>query len=83
MKDNDSNKLRINYISGGKSLFWSRIAARRIHQPRFIIYYITCLVFYVYLHYRYDAILLTIVLLYYINAMLTCIQMLIYMHVLL
>ncbi len=33
------NKLRIDYISGGKSLtFWSRIAARRIHQPRCIIY---------------------------------------------
>jgi hypothetical protein len=38
-KENDSNKLRIDYISDGKSLtFWSRIAARRIHQPRCIIY---------------------------------------------
>jgi hypothetical protein len=38
-KENDSNKLRIDYIRGGKSLtFWSRIAARRIHQPRCIIY---------------------------------------------
>ena len=39
----DSNELIIDYFSGGKSLtFWSRIAARRIHQPRFIIYYSTC-----------------------------------------
>ena len=38
----DSNELIIDYFSGGKSLtFWSRIAARRIHQPRFIIYYST------------------------------------------
>ena len=60
----DSNELIIDYFSGGKSLtFWSRIAARRIHQPRFIIYYGTHLVFYVQLHYRYNAILLTIVLL--------------------
>ena len=60
----DSNELMIDYFSGGKSLtFWSRIAARRIHQPRFIIYYSTHSVFYVQLHYRYNAILLTIVLL--------------------
>ncbi len=60
----DSNKLIIDYFSGGKSLtFWSRIAARRIHQPRLIIYYSTHSVFYVYLHYRYNTILLTIVLL--------------------
>jgi hypothetical protein len=38
-KENGSNKLRIDYISGGKSLtFWSRIAPRRIHQPSCIIY---------------------------------------------
>ena len=60
----DSNELIIDYFSGGKSLtFWSRIAARRIHQPRFIIYYSTHMIFYVKLHYRYNAILLTIVLL--------------------
>jgi hypothetical protein len=41
-KENGSNKLRIDYISGGKSLtFWSRIAARLIHQPRCIIYLTT------------------------------------------
>ena len=40
----DSNELIIDYFSDGKSLnFWSRIAARRIHQPRFIIYYIVLL----------------------------------------
>ena len=59
----DSNELIIDYFSGGKSLtFWSRIAARRIHQPRFIIYYSTCLIFHVYLHYRYNSILLILVL---------------------
>ena len=60
----DSNELIIDYFSGGKSLtFWSRIAARRIHQPRFIIYNSTHMIFYVQLHYWYKAILLTIVLL--------------------
>jgi hypothetical protein len=47
----DSNNLRIDYISGGKSLtFWSRIAARRIHihQPRCTIYQSTYLVLYLY-----------------------------------
>jgi hypothetical protein len=37
-KESDSNKLLIDNISGGESLsFWSRIAARHIHQPRIII----------------------------------------------
>ena len=38
MKGNDSNKLLIEDISGGEALsFWSRIAARHIHQPRIVI----------------------------------------------
>ena len=38
MKENDSNKLLIEDISGGEALsFWSRIAARHIHQPRIVI----------------------------------------------
>ena len=57
--ESDSNKLRIDYFSGGKSLtFWSRIAARHIHQPRFIIYHSTYCVLYIYLHYLYNTILL-------------------------
>ena len=40
--ESDSNKVIVDYISGGQSLtFWSRIAARRIHQPRCIIYHST------------------------------------------
>jgi hypothetical protein len=38
MKENDSSKLLIEDISGGEALsFWSRIAARHIHQPRIVI----------------------------------------------
>ena len=38
--ESESNKVIVDYISGGQSLtFWSRIAARRIHQPRCIIYH--------------------------------------------
>jgi hypothetical protein len=38
MKENDSNKLLIEDISGGEALsFWSRIAARHIQQPRIVI----------------------------------------------
>ncbi len=45
--ESDPNKLITDYISGGQSLtFWSRIAARRIHQPRFIIYHSTYWVLY-------------------------------------
>jgi hypothetical protein len=41
MKENNSNKLLIENISGGEALsFWSRIAARRIHQPRIVILYL-------------------------------------------
>jgi hypothetical protein len=37
-KENDSNKLLIDDISGDKALsFWSRIAARHVHQPRIVI----------------------------------------------
>ena len=37
-KEADSNKLLIKDISGDEALsFWSRIAARHIHQPRIII----------------------------------------------
>ncbi len=37
-KEDDSNKLLIEYISGDEALsFWSRIAARHIHQPRIVI----------------------------------------------
>ena len=39
MKEDDSNKkLLIDDISGDEALsFWSRIAARHIHQPRIVI----------------------------------------------
>jgi hypothetical protein len=38
MKENDSNELLIEDISGGEALsFWFRIAARHIHQPRIVI----------------------------------------------
>jgi hypothetical protein len=37
-KENDSNKLLIDDISGDEALsFWSRIAARHVHQPRIVI----------------------------------------------
>ncbi len=37
-KEDDSNKLLIDDVSGDEALsFWSRIAARHIHQPRIII----------------------------------------------
>jgi hypothetical protein len=36
---NDSNKLLIDDFSGDEAMsFWSRIAARHIHQPRIIIF---------------------------------------------
>ena len=36
-KEDDSNKLLIDDISGDEALsFWSRIAARHIHQPRIV-----------------------------------------------
>ena len=36
-KEDDSNKLLIDDVSGDEALsFWSRIAARHIHQPRII-----------------------------------------------
>jgi hypothetical protein len=38
MKEDDSNKLFIEDVSGDEALsFWSRIAARHIHQPRIVI----------------------------------------------
>jgi hypothetical protein len=38
MKEDDSNKLLIEDVSGDEALsFWSRIAARHIHQPRIVI----------------------------------------------
>jgi hypothetical protein len=38
MKEDDSNKLLIEDVGGGEALsFWSRIAARHIHQPRIVI----------------------------------------------
>jgi hypothetical protein len=34
----EENKLLIEDVSGGEALsFWSRIAARHIHQPRIVI----------------------------------------------
>ena len=37
-KEDDSNKLLIDDISGDEALsFWSRIASRHIHQPRIVI----------------------------------------------
>ncbi len=37
-KENDSNKLLIDNVSADETLsFWSRIAARHIHQPRTVI----------------------------------------------
>ncbi len=50
----DSNKLLIDDVSGGETLsFWSRIAARHIHQPRIVILYLIILLIvptYNYLH---------------------------------